>query len=181
MTGSCWTHPRREACGCAPTSRPSTWSRVPTTCWPTCSGSAGIRTTRRTCGLSASRPRRRLGTKQAKKLAGGSKKRGQGHDATLGRPPDRSGESPQSCVPRRAAPQSGGRPAAEKSESGLSVSSWPSSSSRSACTPETVRRLPARAASTPLHAWLQQDEIRDVLRCPSAKGCQRSSRSPVRG
>jgi hypothetical protein len=29
--------------------------------------------------------------------------------------------------------------------------------------PDTVRRLPARAASTPLHTWLQQGEIRDVL------------------
>ena len=29
--------------------------------------------------------------------------------------------------------------------------------------PGTVRRLPARAASTPLHAWLQREENRDVL------------------
>lgn len=29
--------------------------------------------------------------------------------------------------------------------------------------PATATRLPARAASTPLHAWLQRDENRDVL------------------
>lgn len=29
--------------------------------------------------------------------------------------------------------------------------------------PSTATRLPARAASTPLHAWLQRDENRDVL------------------
>jgi Family of unknown function (DUF6521) len=29
--------------------------------------------------------------------------------------------------------------------------------------PTTASRLPARAASTPLHAWLQRDENRDVL------------------
>jgi Family of unknown function (DUF6521) len=29
--------------------------------------------------------------------------------------------------------------------------------------PDTVSRLPARAASTPLHIWLQREENRDVL------------------
>jgi hypothetical protein len=29
--------------------------------------------------------------------------------------------------------------------------------------PDTVRRLPSRAASTPLHTWLQREENRDVL------------------
>jgi hypothetical protein len=29
--------------------------------------------------------------------------------------------------------------------------------------PNTMSRLPARAASTPLHAWLQREENRDVL------------------